>query len=82
MGVAVNVTLVPEQIAPEGLAVILTEGVNVGFTTIVIVFDVAVIGLAQLALDVIIQSIVFPFARLPLVYEGWLLPTFEPFNCH
>jgi hypothetical protein len=58
--VAVKVTLVPEQMAPDGLAVILTEGTTVLVTVIVIVFEVAVTGLAQAAFDVIIQLIVLP----------------------
>ena len=41
-GVAVNVTDVPVQIAPEGDAAILTVGVTLELTDIVIVFDVAV----------------------------------------
>lgn len=50
-GVAVKVTDWPEQIAVE-VALMLTEGVTEGFTVINIVFDEAVDGLAQAALDV------------------------------
>jgi len=41
-GVAVNVTDVPVQIAPEGDAAIATVGVTLELTDIVIVFDRAV----------------------------------------
>ena len=41
VGVAVKVTEVPAQIAPEGTAAILTLAGSFGLTTIVTVFDVA-----------------------------------------
>ncbi len=56
VGVAVNVTLVPTQILLPGAAAMLTEGVTVAVTVIVMVFDVAVAGLAQEALEVITHS--------------------------
>ena len=46
MGVAVNVTLVPEQIV-VAVAAMLTDGVTVTVTVMVIAFEVAVAGLAQ-----------------------------------
>ena len=52
-GVAVNVTLVPVQIVLPGLAAMLTDGVIVDPTVIVIPFDVAVVGLAQVNDEVI-----------------------------
>jgi hypothetical protein len=48
----VNVTEVPEQIVVPGFTEIETEGIRIGFTTIVIVFDVTVAGDAQASLDV------------------------------
>ena len=63
VGVAVNVTLVPEQIVLPGLAPMLTDGVMVDETTIVIPFDVAVVGLAQASEDVITQVITSPFTN-------------------
>jgi hypothetical protein len=51
--------------APDGLAAILTEGTTVLVTVIVIVFEVAVTGLAQAAFDVIIQLIVLPLPSVP-----------------
>jgi hypothetical protein len=43
----VNVTGVPEQIAPLGEAAMLTDGVTFAFTTIVIMFDVGVFVVKQ-----------------------------------
>jgi hypothetical protein len=54
-GVAVNVTLVPEQIVPIGLAVIDTLTGNIGFTAIVMVFEVAGLPVEQAKEDVIMQ---------------------------
>ena len=50
VGVAVNVTLVPAQIVLPGLAAIITDGITLPVTVILILFDVAVVGLAQGAL--------------------------------
>jgi hypothetical protein len=65
VGDAVNVTDVPAHIVLDGDAAILTAGVNTEFTTIVMVFDVAVTGLAQVALEIISHVIKSLFARLP-----------------
>jgi hypothetical protein len=61
--VAVNVTLVPEQIVFPGLATILTDGTTAGFTVIAIPLDVAVAGLAHASDDVITTVTTSPFAR-------------------
>jgi len=67
-GVAVKVTDVPGQIAPEGEAPMLTVGVIVEFTTIVIVFDVAVFVLRQVPpVTVITQVTASLFASVVLV---------------
>ena len=63
VGVAVKVTLVPEQIVVEGLAAMLTLAVTFGFTVMVIVFEVAGEPVPQVAVDVITQVIVLPFAK-------------------
>ena len=63
IGVAVKVTLVPAQIALPGLAPMLTDGITVDPTVIVIPVDVAVVGLAQASDDVIITVITSPFAN-------------------
>ena len=55
-------TEVPEHIAPDGDAEILTLGVSTGLTDMVILFDVAVAGLAQVALEVKSQVITSPLS--------------------
>jgi hypothetical protein len=50
---AVKVTEVPAQIAPDGEAEILTLAGNKGFTVIVIILEVAGLPVAQVAVDVI-----------------------------
>lgn len=82
VAVAVNVTDVPAQIGPDGTAVIFTEAVTGWFTVMVILFDVAVDGLVQGALEVMITVITSPFCRLLLVYVVLLVPTLLPFSCH
>ena len=62
-GVAVNVTLVPKQIVLPGLAAILTDGVTVDVTVIVIPDDVAVVGLAQASDDVITTVTISPLTN-------------------
>ena len=52
-----KVTFVPEQTAPEGLAEILTLAAAFGFTVIVMLFDVAGLPVAQVALLVITHVI-------------------------
>lgn len=52
VGVAVKVTPVPEQMVLPVLALIVTDGVTVPVTVIVMLLDVAVVGKAQLALEV------------------------------
>ena len=63
VGVAVNVTLVPVQIVLPGLAAILTDGVTVDVTTIVMPVDVAVVGEAQTSDDIITTVTTSPFAN-------------------
>lgn len=67
VGVAVKVTEVPEQIVLPGLAAMLTDGVTLVLTTIVILLLVAVAGLAQDALLVITQLTTSLLARAPFV---------------
>ena len=59
-----NVTFVPAQIVLEGLAAILTDGGGDAVTTIVISFDVAVVGLAQANDDVITTVTSSPFINV------------------
>jgi len=54
VGAAVNVTLVPEQmLVAEALTA--TEGVTLVFTVMVTAVEVAVVGVAQVAVEVITQ---------------------------
>jgi hypothetical protein len=61
-GVAVKITFDPEQIE-VALAPILTDGITVGLTVIVIVFDVAAGVVTQESEDVITTETWSPFAR-------------------
>jgi len=62
----VKVTLVPEQIL-VAVALTATEGVTVVLTVIVTGVEVAVVGVAQVAVDVITQVIASPLASAALV---------------
>jgi hypothetical protein len=66
MGVAVNVTLVPEQIVVEEAEILILAGSN-GLTVIVTVFDVAGLPVAQVAFDVRTQVTVFPLTNELLI---------------
>jgi hypothetical protein len=66
VGVAVKVTLVPEQIV-VAVAEMLTLAVTLLFTVIVIAFEVAGLPLTQLALEVITQLITSLFTNVLLV---------------
>ena len=57
MGVAMKLTLVPVHIAPEGNAVIFTDGVTIGLTVIVIALEVAVVDVKQLAPVIVITHV-------------------------
>lgn len=82
MGVAVKVTEVPMQIVPAGTAAMLTDGITVAVTTMVILFEVAVVGEAQGELDVMITVITSPLLNVVEVKVGELVPAFIPFICH
>ena len=58
---AVNVTFVPSQIVPVGVLEMLTEGVTLAVTVMVMTLLVAVAGLVQPKLLVIKHLTVFPF---------------------
>ena len=66
VGVAVKVTLVPEQMV-EAEADTATEGTTVVLTVIVTGDEVAVVGDAQEAEEVITQVTTSPFASAALV---------------
>ena len=64
VGVAVKVTEVPAQIAPEGTAAIFTLAGRFGLTIIVIALDVAGLPVAQVAVEVISTVITSPLAKV------------------
>ena len=82
VGVAVNVTLVPEQIVLPGLALILTDGATEPVMLIVIPVDVAVVGFAQASDEVITTVITSPFTKVLFEYVLLFVPTLFPFNFH
>ena len=79
--VAVKVTGVLLQIVVPGFAAMLTEGVTVGVTDIVSVFEVTVAGVAQAALLVSSQVMTSLWARPLSEYIG-PVPTAVPFFRH
>ena len=64
VGVAVKVTFVPEQIVLPGDAAMLTDGITVEVTVIVMALEVTGFGLAQVSDDVITQVTTSPFASV------------------
>ena len=64
VGVAVKVTDVPEQIAPDGTAAILTLAGRFALTVIVIPVEVAGLPVAQDRVEVISTVITSPLARV------------------
>ena len=67
VGVAVKVTEVPEQIAPDGTAAMLTLAGRFAFTVIVTVFEVAGLPVAQVAVEVISTVMASLFERVLVV---------------
>ena len=83
LGVAVNVSAAPAQAGFEPpVSAMLTDGVAFGFMVIVIALDVAVTGVAQLKLDVIVQVMICPFVNVLVVYVELFVPTLTPLTCH
>jgi hypothetical protein len=80
VGVAVNVTLLPEQIDVED-AFIKTEGVT-ELVVIVTTLLVAVAVVVQLALDVMITLTWSLLVSVVDTNVGELVPAFTPFICH
>lgn len=75
-----NVTLVPEQIGFDPAIETLTG--RIGFTVMVILFEVAGLPVGQVALEVSTQVMTSPFASAALVYVVEFVPTFVPFFFH
>ena len=82
VAVAVKLTAVPVQIAPEGRVEMVTAGATTGVTTIVIVLDDADEGTTQIALEVMTTETISPFTNVPEENVGEFVPTFTPFTFH
>jgi hypothetical protein len=78
----VKITDVPEQIAPEGEADILTLAGSTVFTVIVIGLEVAGFPDTQFKEDVITTVTTSLFARAELVKAGLFVPLFDPLTFH
>ena len=81
VGVAVNVTDVPAQIV-VAVAPILTLTGKLGLTVIVMLLLVAVVGAAQVALDIRTTVTTSPLARVAEVKVLLFIPAFTPFTFH
>ena len=81
-GVAVNVTLVPSHIGPDGTAAMFTLTGRLGLTVMVIEFEVAGFPVGQVAFEVRMHFMTSLFARVVLVNVGMMEPEFTPFTCH
>jgi hypothetical protein len=81
VGVAVNVTELPEQTVVAGV-VTLTDGVTDGLMVIVMDPDVAVAGDGQAAADVMTQVTIAPLVSVVVVYVALFVPTLVPFTFH
>ena len=80
VGVAVNITLFPEQIEVDE-ALIETEGVT-ELVVMAMTLLVAVAVVMQLALEVIITLTWSPLINVLEVNVAELVPAFVPFICH
>jgi hypothetical protein len=81
-GVAVKVTELPAQIAPEGDPDILTLTGSIGLTVIVIGLDVAGLPDTQVKDDVKATVTKSLLARVVLVNVGLFVPRFDPLTFH
>jgi hypothetical protein len=81
VGVAVKVTLAPEQIE-VWLATTDTDGVTLAFTDIVTGALVAVGEVVHAALEVITTVTTSPFVSVVEVKVGLFVPAFAPLTCH
>jgi hypothetical protein len=78
----VKVTELPAQTVPEGEADILTLTGSIGFTVMVIGFEVAGLPEAQVKDDVITTLTTSLLVSVVLVNVELFVPTFDPLSCH
>ena len=81
VGVGVKVTLVPAQMV-VAVGETATEGVTDGFTVMVTGEEVAVLGDAQLSLEVISTVTTSPSLNAALEYDALFVPAGEPLTYH
>lgn len=81
VGVALNVTDVPEQMV-VAVAEMLTDGVTEELTVIAMVFDVAIVVLTQVELLVSTQLTTCPLVNEVVVNVELLVPALAPFTNH
>ena len=81
VGVAVKITLVPEQIV-VAVAPIITVGVTGEVTVMLMALDVAVGCVTQDMEEVITTVITSLFTRAAFWYVGLFVPTLAPFSFH
>ena len=81
VGVAVNVTLVPEQIVVADAAMLMLAG-STGFTAIFTALEVAGLPDAQFALEVIMQTTTSLLINEPVLYVVLFEPTAIPLIFH
>lgn len=82
VGVAVKVTLVPAQMVPAGTAAMLTLAVNEELTVMVTGLEIAGLPEGQVALEIISQVTISPWAKVELVNVGLFEPRAPPFTFH
>lgn len=80
-GVAVKVTLAPEQMVVADARTD-TAGVSVLLTVMVTGEEVAEVGVAHDSVEVITQVITSPLAKPALVYVALFEPTLPPLSNH
>jgi hypothetical protein len=81
VGVAVNVTLVPEHIVVADAAILTLAG-KLGFTVIVTGLLVTEFPVAQVAFEISSTVTLLPLVRAELVYVLELVPTSTPLSFH
>ena len=79
---AVNVTLVPEQMVVDGDAAMLTLAVTFAFKVIEMELDVAGLPFTQVAFEVIAQVIASLLFKALSEYVVEFIPTLVPFFFH
>jgi hypothetical protein len=64
------------------LEAMLMLGVTIGFTAMLMLFELTTVEVAQATVEVKLQVTTSPFASVVVVKLGLLLPAFIPFTLH